>query len=209
MNELYNNNINEKINKILNKIDLIDNDELKELILELIEEYNNLISVIKVDPLTGAYNRRILNRIRDYTTIAICDIDNFKKVNDTFGHVVGDKVLRLVAQTLIQNSRHNDYVCRFGGDEFVVVFCGASEKSVINRMNAILKNFESITDLEGLTITLSVGVSCYSDGLSLNEAIEQADKALYAAKNLGKNQVISYHDIKQKHYNKSFIKNKR
>lgn len=209
MNELYSNNSDEKINKIINKLDLVEDEELKGLILKLIEEHNNLINTIKIDPLTGAYNRRILNRIRDYTAVAICDIDNFKNINDTFGHVVGDKVLRLVAQTLMQNSRHNDYVCRFGGDEFVVVFCGASEKNVINRMKNILKSFENITDLGNLKITLSIGISNYNDGLSLNEAIEQADKALYVSKNSGKNLVMSYRDIKNNYHDNSFINFKR
>ena len=183
------------IDDIIKILNFSEDQELKELVFKLIKERNNLVDVLNVDPLTGVYNRRILDRIRDFTTVAICDVDDFKAINDTFGHQVGDKALQLVSQILAQNSRVNDYVCRFGGDEFLIVFCGADEEIVKKRMASVLQSVNNISVSPNYRLSLSIGISSYKPGNTLLTIIDEADKALYVSKNSGKNTINSYSDL--------------
>ena len=181
--------------KIKNKLDLIQDEELKGLIERLVDERNYLINISNIDPLTGAYNRRILNQIRDYSSIVVCDIDNFKGVNDRYGHHMGDEALKLVAKTLMDNCRINDYVCRFGGDEFVIVFCGADEKIVKERMENVANIIRNSGLLQNEQITLSMGMSSIKE--NIQTTIKAADQALYTSKEAGKDRITSYTDIEQ------------
>ena len=106
------------VDYIINNLDLINDNNLKIQILKLINERNQLLSIVKKDSLTGAYNRRILENINNFSVVALCDIDDFKTINDTYGHDIGDRVLKTVTKTLIDNTRGCDVVCRYGGDEF-------------------------------------------------------------------------------------------
>lgn len=183
------------IDDIIKILNFSEDQELKELVFKLIKERNNLVDMLNVDPLTGVYNRRILDRIRDFTTVAICDVDDFKVINDTFGHQVGDKALQLVSQILAQNSRVNDYVCRFGGDEFLIVFCGADEEIVKKRMASVLQSVNNISVSPNYRLSLSIGISSYKPGNTLLTIIDEADKALYVSKNSEKNTINSYSDL--------------
>lgn len=183
------------INKITEKIGSVEDQELKELVMRLVAERNNLVNVIKVDPLTGVYNRRILKRVRDYTSVAMCDIDEFKKINDDLGHPTGDLALQLVAQVLESKCRDKDYVIRLGGDEFAIVFCGARKDTVKQRMREIAKTLEETQFKSGHKITLSVGIAHNYNDEPIEKAIEKADKALYSSKQNGRNTITSYDEM--------------
>lgn len=161
--------------------------ELKQAILGLIKEKNELLDYIKIDHLTGAYNRRILDSIRQYTVVVMCDIDNFKKINDSYGHDKGDLVLKNISKIFLSNVRLNDKVCRYGGDEFLIIFNGCSLDVVLDRMEIIRKEAFKCVNFE--KITLSAGISVYSENKTLLEAVNEADKALYESKSNGKNQI--------------------
>ncbi|MBQ1812630.1 MAG: GGDEF domain-containing protein [Bacilli bacterium] len=185
---------NDYISKIIKKLDTIEDKELRKMIEQLIGERQELNNTAKLDPLTGLYNRNILNEVISYSAIVMCDVDDFKKINDTFGHDFGDEVLKLVAKTLKSNTRSNDIVCRYGGDEFLVIFKDCLLDVVVNRMKKIQKDIDG----ENLKskVTLSIGISEYKDGLELLDAIKRADEALYYSKKSGKKIVSVYDDIK-------------
>lgn len=186
------------IKRIIDLLDGIQNDELVDLVLKLVDERNYLIKNLNVDPLTGVYNRRILDQIRDFSCVAICDIDDFKSINDDLGHPMGDMVLQMVAQTLVNHFRINDFVCRYGGDEFLVVFGGAAEEIVEKRLaDVCCILFDKFLPCNH-KITLSIGVSSYRKGASLESTIKKADKALYFSKQNGKNMITCYEDLYSK-----------
>jgi diguanylate cyclase (GGDEF)-like protein len=153
-----------------------------------------------LDPLTNTYNRNILTKLTkegrftfDRTgdvSVLMVDIDFFKKVNDEHGHDSGDTVLCSVANTLQSCVRGNDYVIRWGGEEFVVLMptCVKSEAAKVAER---IRRTISETDNTVCDITVSIGVSDY-DNTDYNNAITHADKALYVAKQTGRNRVVTY-----------------
>lgn len=150
-----------------------------------------------VDPLTGIYNRRhfdnVFNRIYNEAknsdmefSLMIIDIDHFKKFNDTYGHDVGDKVLKTVVDKIKSNIRKNlDMFFRFGGEEFIVLTSDNKDGAI--RLAKKLNQLE-YKDVE--KITISIGVSSYHKGMSKDELIKIADNNLYKAKENGRNQVV-------------------
>ena len=158
------------------------------------------------DALTGLYNRRHMTetiqaeiRHADDTHhpvgIIMLDIDHFKTINDNCGHMLGDFVISSVACILQQNTRNLDWVCRYGGDEFVVILPGSDLESTEKRADAMCQMVEvSQFTHEGHTVrtTLSVGVSAFPACAGTEEALLQsADLALYAAKTSGRNRVVA------------------
>jgi diguanylate cyclase (GGDEF)-like protein len=181
--------------------------------METTLNYEQLRRSSLFDTLTGVNNRRffeqrldeeILRSLRtgDSLSCLFIDIDLFKKVNDNFGHQVGDIALRHVAEQLRSQLRSNDVLARYGGEEFVAILPTAAEKKgveVAERMReAVAKSVVEITEDESLEITVSIGVSTFIvDQPGLSKAIDRAvlidaaDKALYRAKNSGRNLVLS------------------
>lgn len=159
------------------------------------------------DPLTGLFNRRYLKETLEREVarakrwklpigIMIMDIDEFKNVNDHFGHSAGDRMLQAMGELLKANTRAEDIVCRYGGEEFVVVMPGASLYVAYERAKLIRAKFEKLRiQYEGdeLHATVSLGVAAYpvhgSDG---EDALIRADRALYQAKQAGRNRVVTY-----------------
>ena len=159
------------------------------------------------DPLTGAFNRRYLEETlgreisrceRELSPLSIImlDVDYFKSVNDRFGHQAGDTVLQDLARFLIRETRTEDVVCRYGGEEFVVVLPGTSLKDATERaeewraaIEAQVFNFSSGQEIQ-LTISLGVG-ALGQRGTGRDELIAVADSALYQAKNKGRNRVVA------------------
>ena len=148
-------------------------------------------------PNREAYNQRVeeefarWHRYQRDLSLVVCDIDFFKKVNDAYGHLVGDKVLKLVGRILKQQIRSTDFVARFGGEEFVLLM---PETSVANAIIATQKIGKVIEESpfrfkeERLGITLSFGITQFVANDTLELAFERADKALYQAKEAGRNQ---------------------
>ena len=127
----------------------------------------------------------------------MCDIDHFKQVNDVYGHMYGDLVLRKVSQTLLHGSRASDVVARYGGDEFVVLLCeaGAEQARVAaERLRAAVKSLSFAHPSGSFGVTMSVGVTTSVVGKSVDPAVllAEADEALYAAKGRGRDCVACY-----------------
>jgi diguanylate cyclase (GGDEF)-like protein/PAS domain S-box-containing protein len=158
------------------------------------------------DSLTGLYNRRFLDetltrelsraeRDKYSVSVVMLDLDHFKKFNDTYGHDVGDMMLKQLGKLLTSQVRAGDIACRYGGEEFVVVMPKASLSVARQRANDWRTRFESQILIFGgdvLSATLSAGVAVYPmHGSSSEEIIRKADQAMYAAKAAGRNLVIT------------------
>jgi len=159
------------------------------------------------DPMTRLYNRRFLEEYLSTLTasvsrkqmtvgILMCDVDFFKKVNDCFGHKVGDLVLKGTAVILKQAVRADDIVIRYGGEEFLILLVDTGEEKILQVAERIRSNLETHvfqTDTGPLKKTLSVGVAQYpSDGSDFWDCVKFADDAMYEAKESGRNRVIRY-----------------
>jgi len=158
------------------------------------------------DPLTGIFNRRYLEetlqrefararRLNQPLSIIMFDIDHFKAVNDSYGHEAGDVVLQSIARELQSVVRTEDIVCRFGGEEFVVVMPGMDFKKAAARASLILQAVRNLELLVGETklikITMSAGVASFpSHGKTPAEVLQAADQALFRAKKLGRDRVV-------------------
>ena len=120
------------------------------------------------------------------------DVDDFKKVNDTYGHSVGDIVLKDIVKTLQSSIRNNDIIFRIGGEEFILIFPNTTLENSNILVENIRKKVETNLKVEGRTkITLSIGLTEISDDDSVDSIFKKIDKFLYISKNNGKNQVTS------------------
>jgi diguanylate cyclase (GGDEF)-like protein len=161
--------------------------------------------LISRDPLTGLAQRRpFLERVQDEFSrarggqaplaLAIIDLDEFKKFNDSFGHIVGDDALRNVGACLAACVRGSDLLTRYGGEEFLVAFPGISAEQAVRRAEEIRTRVATTPMMIGGVahrLTVSVGVASYpSDGRSFDQVFEEADRRLYAAKLHGRNRCV-------------------
>jgi diguanylate cyclase (GGDEF)-like protein/PAS domain S-box-containing protein len=183
------------------------NESLKNQLEEIDQLRAELQEQAIRDPLTNAYNRRYLSEFLDKeimraerkstpVTIVIMDVDNFKKFNDSYGHKCGDEVLKNITQFLNEHSRRGDVVCRYGGEEFVVLMPNVSLEIGFERAEMWRQDFsETPFEYEGMELfaTFSAGVATYPQHGTTGEAILQAaDKALLHSKDTGKNRVTCY-----------------
>lgn len=170
--------------------------------------HEQMTRLAAIDPLTGAYNRRFgtlrlheefSRAIRAGTPVSVLmfDIDHFKVVNDTYGHPVGDKVLIGASKIVLGSIREGDILARYGGEEFLCVLPGASQHDagiVAERIRIMIMD-SHVTNLDQeVKVTISVGVATYPHSSISNsdQLIQLADEAMYAAKNTGRNRVVSY-----------------
>jgi diguanylate cyclase (GGDEF)-like protein len=169
------------------------------------EQQQQLEHLAREDTLTKLSNRRHFDeRLQEewrralrygYSlSLLMCDIDHFKQVNDVYGHVHGDVVLKEVAQALLRGSRAGDVVARYGGEEFVVLLCEARlEQAVVaaERLRTAVKALSFTHPSGSFHVTLSVGITTAAIGESAEPAqfLAEADEALYAAKRLGRDRV--------------------
>lgn len=160
------------------------------------------------DALTGLLNRRTfvlrLEQAFGYAqthdaplSVLMCDADHFKRVNDTYGHAVGDRVLQILAEVFLRHLRRKDAViARYGGEEFVIVLPDTDTQAaahVAERLRAAVEQFAWSSEVQqGLTVTLSLGVATSGQTQTADALVRQADSALYAAKHAGRNQVKAY-----------------
>lgn len=154
------------------------------------------------DALTSLPNRRYLitfgsklltshSRRNGQISLLMLDIDHFKHINDTFGHLVGDKVLKQFAE-LVQNAiRQQDMFTRYGGEEFVLLLPDTALEGAMKIAEKIRATIESSAFKHVKSITISIGCTQYTNGQTLDEVISKADQALYIAKSSGRNQVAS------------------
>ncbi|AWB58089.1 GGDEF domain-containing protein [Colwellia sp. Arc7-D] len=125
--------------------------------------------------------------------ITVIDLDDFKRINDTFGHTAGDKTLQVIADTLTKVMGNDVFISRYGGEEFVLIFKDVDKITVMNRLNMLRKKVASLPfTFKGtrVTITLSIGVTLVQRDDIVHSAFERADTALYRAKHEGKNKVV-------------------
>ncbi len=174
-----------------------------ELQARLREAHDALANEAMHDPLTGVLNRRAFadvlsralseeHRHRMGLALGICDIDEFKKVNDVHGHQVGDEVLCGLVQQLASSLRAEDVIGRHGGDEFVVLaeHTGNADLGLLyERARAAVADHPIHTQAGDLSITISFGVSAWSEGDTADELLGAADAAMYRAKDAGRNRV--------------------
>jgi diguanylate cyclase (GGDEF)-like protein len=165
------------------------------------EQKNEIAERARRDPLTGLFNRRAFFEQADRLdaegadfAILMIDIDHFKSINDSYGHLGGDRVLIHVAK-LIQNAfRTEDIACRYGGEEFCVLLRNCHEGKALQLATNLVASFsaEAIDVLDGrrVTVTTSVGVCVRIPGKSLLSTLQHADDALYNAKNQGRNRAL-------------------
>jgi diguanylate cyclase (GGDEF)-like protein len=164
------------------------------------------------DGLTGLFNHRHfqerltqefkrLDRFSEPISLLLIDIDFFKKINDTYGHPVGDSVLKGVAEIIKKTIRNIDIPARYGGEEFAVVLLGTDANGALKmaeRLRKAVMNTRFSSDKRPFHITVSIGISPYPDGIrKKEELIERADKALYFAKRSGRNQSILWNEIRE------------
>ncbi len=162
------------------------------------------------DGLTGLFNHRHfqerlsqefsrIDRFSEPLSVLIIDIDHFKKINDTYGHPVGDAVLKGVADKIRKTIRNIDISARYGGEEFAVILIGTDERGAMNmaeRLRKAVMNKTFSADKNTFNVTISIGISTYTKGIKRKEElIEKADKALYQAKRGGRNRSILWSEI--------------
>ena len=175
-------------------------DISKNKIMEnkLREANEKLKKMVITDELTGAFNRRFMlekinNEIQRYTrtklsfSLIMLDIDHFKLVNDNFGHHIGDLVLKKLVEIVMKRIRKTDILCRWGGEEFVILLPDTKTPNAAVLAEDIRVELSEMV-IEGVgSVTASFGVSCYSDGDTIDTVIKNADDLMYRAKSEGRN----------------------
>ena len=167
---------------------------------QLSEMGEELTLAVNTDPLTEIRNRRYLMQYLEKQTAqmgdekhyaVLIDLDLFKSVNDTYGHVFGDKVLKQFADTVKKNLGENDLIARFGGEEFMILFGTDNEEEIITTMNTISKEYAIFSEKEkGKEFTFSAGAAIYGNNSSITDIFTTADKRLYKAKAAGRNMIV-------------------
>ncbi|ADQ04848.1 diguanylate cyclase [Caldicellulosiruptor owensensis OL] len=169
--------------------------------------YQQMRSMAMVDGLTGAFNRIYLYEFlekevqtsggRYPISIALFDVDNFKKLNDTYGHLFGDKVLQTIVRIAREKVRKGDIVARYGGEEFIIVFSHLESSEAYKVVERIRRAIESETIEDNLVqtrVTVSFGIASYpSHADNVKDLVKCADIAMYRAKSSGKNCTVIYH----------------
>ncbi len=192
-------------------------EELIVIIESLLEKAKKFAQSMYIDALTRVYNRKFIEEklplkienaleSADSVSLVMCDIDFFKKINDRYGHQAGDRVLSFLGDFLKAHLRGSDVVTRYGGEEFLILLEDTPKQKayrVMERLRRLLSDREiAIGDGKKIKITISLGISTLrEDGNTLKELIESADRALYEAKNKGRNRVVLAENLKKEDLN--------
>lgn len=187
-----------------------DEEINRELLKELIEKYSGVVRELEekveviqkmsmTDGLTGIYNRKKFTeefgrevkrhgRSREGLTLAVMDIDHFKRVNDTYGHEMGDRILIEFCRIVMENIREVDIFARWGGEEFALIVVGSSKEGARIVLERVRERIEEHNFDHGERLTCSIGSVTVEDAVP-EEMFTKADKALYRAKKNGRNRV--------------------
>ena len=173
--------------------------------LKLREAYRRIEELAELDELTGSFNRRCIMRMLDDEiarahrlntpcSIALIDLDWFKRINDAYGHPTGDEVLRTFAITVFANIRNIDRFGRYGGEEFLLLLPDTSNDAaarIMDRVRAIIADLDWSAFSPGMKVTISAGVATLRPNENPDTFLARADSALYAAKARGRNRIAS------------------
>jgi len=184
---------------IVRSSNLIENKKIHE---QAKLQQQELTKLAMTDQLTGLYNRHSLfdvapkylsdaKRHQFSVSLLVIDLDHFKNVNDTHGHGVGDIVLKEIGRILSRNCRIEDFVARFGGEEFVMLFSHCDIDFALTKAEKIRKFIEESLP-NGLTITASIGAAAFTEDDDFESLFDKADKAVYEAKETGRNKVVAH-----------------
>lgn len=182
------------------------------MLQDVIEVYANQYRHLKrgsSDLLTGLQNRRVFDETMERLfgtkrsgrqtcigrTFAIVDVDHFKRINDTFGHLYGDEILILLAGMMKESFRPDDWLFRYGGEEFIVILNNIDEKSARISLERFRNKIESRPFPQVGRVTVSIGFTSIDHDAGRTTTLTQADRALYFAKNNGRNQVAGFHQL--------------
>jgi len=174
---------------------------------ELLRLNEKLEQAANTDPMTGAYNRRyfyetarhmlsLARREHFDVMIVILDIDKFKNINDTYGHDVGDIIIKDLSSNIASTIRESDIFARFGGEEFVILLNNIDEENSIKFCNKLRLHIQDSKPYKDIQYTVSVGIGKVfdKDNNNVDYALKRADLALYAAKESGRNKVIYFNE---------------
>jgi len=175
---------------------LEEEKNIKKISKQTEEIYNKSIR----DSLTGLYNRyhleehlkTILDRLIDIdadVSVAFIDIDNFKAVNDVYGHLKGDEFLTMLGTEINSCVRESDYAFRYGGDEFLIIYPNTKVKEALAITERVKKNISTSLKIKGIKSSLSIGITTYQRFENYKNLIDRADKIMYESKRNGKNQI--------------------
>ncbi|NVN87082.1 MAG: diguanylate cyclase [Rhodopseudomonas sp.] len=173
--------------------------------VQLKEAYERIEQLAELDELTGSFNRRCIMRMLDNEiaqaerthsplSVALIDLDWFKRINDTHGHPTGDEVLRTFAITIFANIRNLDKFGRYGGEEFLLVLPNTAHDEavfILERLRAIVADLDWSAFSPGMSVTISAGLATLMQDESPDAFLARADSALYTAKDRGRNQIAS------------------
>ena len=164
------------------------------VLMDNIHLYEETHKLAIMDSLTNVYNRHFLNevlkkeiersdRYKKPFSVLLIDVDNFKTINDTYGHLKGDSVLKIIADLLSEQVRQSDILARFGGDEFVIILL-ETELECAKKVAQIIELYVSAHSFANDPLSVSIGAASYKPGLSAEQLLEEADKQLYKNKQI-------------------------
>jgi len=174
------------------------------VIKKLEASYRSVRKLSNIDPLTNVRNRRsffelseqaitVAQRTREPLSLLMIDLDGFKKINDSHGHLVGDEILLHFIQAVEKNIRKSDIFSRFGGDEFNLLLHDTKHDGALElaeKIRSFIKHHPYVNGKKSIAFTVSIGVAQYDGESSMSELIHKADNALYDAKETGRNRVV-------------------
>ncbi len=204
-------NYESHLNKIIETLknyreETLDLDLFGEVLNNLLKENRKLVVLSNIDFLTKIFNRRgfykainpfifLAQRSNYNVAMMMIDVDNFKRVNDIYGHKAGDDILKMISDAIKKNVRRSDIIGRYGGEEFLVFFPHVSSNAICKLGDKIRQNIEKDSS-KNIPVTVSIGISQkVINGIPENELdllIKKADEAMYEAKRQGKNKVVVY-----------------
>ncbi len=195
--------VRDKTGKIIGAVEIFSDNSVNLILRQRADELQKLALL---DPVTGVGNRRYaeiniqtkLDEMRRYGWrfgLLFVDIDLLKKINDTYGHQVGDNLLKIVATTLANNTRASDMVARWGGDEFLVILLNTAEAElyrIANKLRALVEKSTYYSGTEMVSVTVSIGATIAQPNDTMNILIQRVDNLGYRSKNSGRNRITVY-----------------